>query len=124
MSDPLNQYLAEDATELVENSFTGVRAAWWWERRLGGGLAICQELDPETAAREVAAKITGSAEEAQQVFKEELGVEDLEPVVLTYEISGDTTYGEASRLLSERSTTPEGLAAGLYSRVEEALRPG
>ena len=122
MSEPLNQHLAEKATELVENNFTGVRAAWWWERRLGGGIAICQELDPEVAAREVAANVSGDAAEAREAFKEELGIEDLEPVVLTFEIPGDTPSDEASRMLSERSAAPEGLAVGIYRRVGETLR--
>lgn len=35
MPEYLNQFLADKATMLVEENFTGVRAEWWWERRLG-----------------------------------------------------------------------------------------
>jgi hypothetical protein len=42
--------------------------------------------------------------------------------VLTFEIPGDTEAGAAAEILSERSSEPEGLASGLYRRVEEALR--
>lgn len=125
MSEPLNQHLAERATELVEHNFTGVRAPWWWERRLGGGIAVCQELDPQALARDVAAGENAGVAETWEAIKAELGVEDLEPVVLTFEIPGDTSSEEAARLLSERSATPEGLAAGLYRRVGETVRrPG
>ena len=122
MSEPLNQHLAEKATELVEHNFTGVRAPWWWERRLGGGIAVCQELDPEEAAREIAAEEGVDPAEAMEALKAELGVEDLEPVVLTFEIPGDTPSDTASGMLSERSATPEGLADGLYRRVGDNLR--
>jgi hypothetical protein len=46
----------------------------------------------------------------------------MEPVVLTFEIPGDTEARAAAGMLVERSSEPEGLAAGLYRRVEEALR--
>jgi hypothetical protein len=45
----------------------------------------------------------------------------MEPVVLTFEISGDATAEEAAKMLAERSSEPEGLAAGLYRRVEESI---
>jgi hypothetical protein len=46
MPEHLNQLLADTATALVQENFTGVRAPWWWERRMGGGIEVCQELDP------------------------------------------------------------------------------
>jgi len=55
------------------------------------------------------------------VVEEELGLEDEEPVVLTFEIPGDTEASEAAKMLDERSATPEGLAANLYRGIEEAL---
>ena len=44
-----NQFLADSATALVRESFTGVGAPWWWERRVGGGIEVCQEFDPEAS---------------------------------------------------------------------------
>jgi len=122
MPEYLNQFLADKATMLVEENFTGVEAEWWWERRLGGGIAVCQELDPSSVAREVSQKIGREEDEIQRVVEEELGLEDPEPVVLNFEISGDTEASEAARMLTERSATPEGLAANLYRRIEEATR--
>ncbi len=122
MPEYLNQFLADKATMLVEENFTGVEAEWWWERRLGGGIAVCQELDPSSVAREVSQKIGREEDEIQRVVEEELGLEDPEPVVLNFEISSDTEASEAARMLAERSATPEGLAANLYRRIEEATR--
>lgn len=116
----LNQLLADKATMLVEENFTDVGAEWWWERRLGGGLAVCQELAPAAMARDISERTGRNPREIERVAEEELGLEDLEPIVLTFEISGDTTVAEAARMLAERSATSEGLAAGLYRRVEEA----
>lgn len=124
MPEYLNQFLADKATMLVRENFTGVRAEWWWERRLGGGIAVCQELDPAAMAREISSKTGREAKEVEHIVEEELGLEDPEPVVLTFEISGDTAASEAARMLAERSSTPEGLAANLYRRVEEAVRAG
>lgn len=121
MSEQLNQYLADQATLLVEESFTGVQAEWWWERRMGGGIEVCQELDPARAARELSRRTGVPEERAKQAVLSELGVDEPEPVVLTFEIPGDATADEASRRLSERSATPEGLAAPLYERVRAAL---
>lgn len=121
MSEQLNQYLADQATLLVKESFTGVRADWWWERRMCGGIEVCQELDPERASRELSRETGFREETTKNAVLSELGVEDSEPVVLTFEIPGDVTADEAARLLSERSTTPEGLAASLYERVRAAL---
>jgi hypothetical protein len=121
MPEYLNQLLADKATMLVEENFTGVEAEWWWERRLGGGIAVCQELDPVSMAREISRKTGREENEVRRVVEEELGLEDAEPVVLNFEIHGDTEASEAARVLSERSGTPEGLAANLYRRVEEAV---
>lgn len=124
MPEYLNQFLADKATMLVEENFTGVHAEWWWERRLGGGIAICQELDPKAMSREISERTGRETREVERVAEEELGLEDLEPVVLTFEISGDTPAAEAAQMLAERSATPEGLAAVLYRRVEEAVCAG
>ncbi len=121
MLEYLNQFLAEEATMLVRENFTGVDAVWWWERRLGGGVAICQELDSASMAQEISFKSGRELGEAERVIEEKLGLEDPEPVVLTFEIPGDTPAGEAAKMLAERSATPEGLAANLYREVEEAL---
>jgi hypothetical protein len=120
MPEYLNQFLADKATMLVQDNFTGVEAEWWWERRLGGGIAVCQELDPASMAREISLKTGHDEREVRRVVEEELGLEDPEPVVLTFELPGDTEAAEAARMLAERSAAPEGLAANLYRRVEEA----
>ena len=122
MPERLKELLADTATALVRENFTGVQAPWWWERRLGGGLEVCQELDPEAMGREISAKTGHDASEVRRTIAEELGLEDAEPVVLTFEISGETPTDEVARMLAERSSEPEGLAAGLYRRVEEAVR--
>jgi hypothetical protein len=124
MSEQLNQFLAEKAGALVRENFTGVRAEWWWERRMGGGIEVCQELDPEAMSREVSERTGKDVAEVRRVVAEDLGLEDAEPVVLTFEIAGDATAEEAAKMLAERSCTPEGLAAGIYSRVEEAVERG
>ena len=124
MSEQISQYLADQATMLVRESFTGVRAEWWWERRIGGGIEVCQELDPERAGRNLSRELDVSRERATEAVLSELGVdeaEEPETVVLTFEIPGDATADEASNLLSERSATPEGLAAPLYERVRNSL---
>jgi hypothetical protein len=122
MPEYLNELLADGATALVNESFVGTGAPWWWERRLGGGIEICQELDPEAMGREISAKTGRELPEVRRVIAEELGLEDAEPVVLTFEIAGETETGQVARMLAERSSEPEGLAAGLYRRVEEALK--
>jgi hypothetical protein len=121
VTEKLNQFLAEKAAALVRENFTGVRAEWWWERRMGGGIEVCQELDPEAMSREVSERTGKSVDEIRRTVEEELGLEGVEPVVLTFEIAGDVTADEAAKMLVDRSATPEGLAAGLYSRVEEAV---
>jgi len=124
VTEQLNQFLAERADALVRENFAGVEAKWWWERRIGGGIEVCQELDPEAMSREISERTGKSAEEVRRTVEEELGLEDMEPVVLTFEIAGDTEAGAAAALLAERSSEPEGLAAGLYRRVEEAVERG
>jgi hypothetical protein len=124
MPEYLNQLLADSAMALVRESFTDVSAPWWWERRLGGGIEICQEFDPETASREISDKTGGEVSEVRRVIAEELGLDDPEPVVLTFEISGETESRHAAELLAERSSEPEGLASGLYRRIEEIVRAG
>ena len=113
--------MADPMMSLVHDNFTGVRARWWWERRMSGGIEVCQELDPEAMSREVAAKTGRDEAEVRGVITEELGLEDQEPVVLTFEIAGDATTEQAARMLRERSSAPEGIAADLYRQVEEAL---
>jgi hypothetical protein len=124
MPEYLNQLLADSATALVHESFTGVSAPWWWERRLGGGIEVCQEFDPEVASREISAKTGREVSAVRRAIAEELGLEDAEPVVLTFEIAGETETGQAARMLAERSSEPQGLAAGLYRRIEETVRNG
>ena len=124
MPEYLNQLLADSATALVQESFTGVSAPWWWERRLGGGIEVCQEFDPEAASREISAKLGREVSEVRRAIAEELGLEDAEPVVLTFEIAGETETSRVAQMLAERSTEPEGLASGLYRRIEEILRNG
>ena len=122
MPEYLNQFLADRASALVQENFTGVRAPWWWERRMGGGIEVCQELDPEAMSREISEKTGRDYSEVRQVVEDELGLEDPEPVVLTFEIPGDTEASRVAEILAERSSEPEGLAAGLYRRVEEIVR--
>ena len=121
MPEYLHELLADGATALVSESFTGVNAPWWWERRLGGGIEVCQEFDPEAVSREISAETGRELPEVRRVIAEELGLDDTEPVVLTFEIAGETETRRVAELLAERSSEPEGLAAGLYHRVEEAL---
>jgi hypothetical protein len=124
VSEQLNQFLAERANALVRENYTGVQAEWWWERRMGGGIEVCQELDPEAMSREISERKGKDLAEVRRGVEEELGLEDMQPVVLTFEISGDATAEEAAKMLAERSSAPEGLAAGIYQRVEEAVEAG
>lgn len=121
MPEYLNQFLADKATMLVEENFTDVEAEWWWERRLGGGIAVCQVLDPTVMAREISSRTGREENEVQRVVEEKLGLEDPEPIVLTFELPGDVEASEAARTLAERSATPEGIAANLYRRIEEVI---
>jgi hypothetical protein len=121
MPEQLKELLADGATALVNEGFTGVNATWWWERRVGGGIEICQEFDPEAASREISAKTGQEVAEVRRTIMEELGLEDADPVVLTFEISGETETGRVAAMLAARSTEQEGLASGLYRRIEEVL---
>ena len=73
-------------------------------------------------SREISEKTGRDVAAVLRVVERELGVEAAEPVVLTFEIPGNTEAGVAAELLAERSSEPQGLAAGLYRRIEEALR--
>ena len=106
---------------LVEENFTGIRAEWWWERRLGGGIAVCQVLDPRSMGRRISEETGRDLSQVQRVVERELGLEDQEPVVLNFEMPGETSAPEAARMLQDRSITAEGLAAGLYRQIKEAL---
>jgi hypothetical protein len=124
MPEYLNQLLADSATALVHESFTGVSAPWWWERRLGGGIEVCQEFDPGAASRGISAKTGCEVSEVRRAIADELGLEDAEPVVLTFEIAGETETDQVARMLTERSAEPEGLASGIYRRIEEIVGNG
>jgi hypothetical protein len=117
----LKELLADAATTLVQENFTGVDATWWWERRLGGGIEVCQEFDPRLTSREISARTGERVAEVRRTIVDELGLESDEPVVLTFEISGETETGLVARMLAERSAKPEGLASGIYQRIEEAV---
>ena len=121
MPEYLNQLLADKASVLVDENFTGIHAEWWWERRIGGGIAVCQELDPREMGRQISEKTGRELSRVQRTIEEELGLEDLEPVVLTFEIPGDTTTTDAARMLADRSSTPQGIATGLYLQIQETL---
>ena len=121
MPEQLNELLADGAMALVNESFTGVNATWWWERRMGGGVEICQEFDPEAASREISAKTGHEVSEVRRTITEELGLEDADPVVLTFEVSGETETNQVARMLAARSAEAEGLASGIYRRIEEVL---
>jgi hypothetical protein len=124
VAEKLNELLADKATLLVRENFTGVRAEWWWERRMGGGIEVCQELDPQRMARDLSEKTGRDASSARRAIEDGLGLEDDEPVVLTFEVSGEVTVAEAARMLQERSARPEGLAAAIYAEVEGSLEEG
>jgi len=121
VAENLNELLADKATLLVRENFTGVRAEWWWERRMGGGIEVCQELDPQQMARDLSEETGREASEVRRAIEDGLRLEDDEPVVLTFEIAGDLTVAEAARMLQERSSRPEGLAAAIYAEVGEVL---
>lgn len=107
---------------LVDENFTGVDAEWWWERRVDGGVAICQELDPEKMVAEVGSAFGRDVREVREAAVRTLGLEDFEPVVLTFDISRDTTIDDAAEALAQRSRTAEGLAEKIYRQLAESLR--
>ena len=122
MPEYLKELLADSATALVQENFTGVSAPWWWERRLGGGIEVCQEFDPEAVSREISARTGHQASEVRGIIAEQLGLDDAEPVILTFEIAGETETRRVAEKLAERSSDQQGLAAGLYNRIEQALK--
>jgi hypothetical protein len=89
---------------------------------VGGGIEVCQEFDPELASREISTRSGHEVSEVRRAIAEELGLEDAEPVVLTFEIAGETETDRVAIMLAERSAEPEGLASGLYSRIEERTK--
>ena len=105
MSEQLNQFLAEKADALVRENFTGVRAEWWWERRIGGGIEVCQELDPEAMSREISERTGKSVDEVRRAVEEELGLED--PRGRGAPAAGDGRGG-AGPLPREAHKTPAG----------------
>ena len=121
MPERLKELLADGATALVKQSFTGVAATWWLERRVGGGIEVCQEFDPEAASREISARTGHDVAEVRRTITKDLDLENAEPVVLTFEISGETETDRVAAMLAERSAQPEGLASGLYRRIEEEI---
>jgi hypothetical protein len=120
--DPLNQLLAGQAARLVHENFTGVEETWWWERRIGGGIAICQTLDPAKVASELSESSGIPTEVVREVVVGELGVEDFEEITLTFEVPGDISEEEAARTFGERSASPRGIAANVYREIEAALK--
>jgi hypothetical protein len=119
--EQLKELLADGATALVYEGFTGVNATWWWERRVGGGIEVCQEFDPEAASREISSRTGHDVAEVRRTIMEELGLEDAGPVVLTFEVPGETETSRVTAMLAERSAEPEGLAWGLYRHIEGVL---
>lgn len=122
MAERLNELLADKATLLVTENYTGIGAEWWWERRMGGGIEVCQELDPRAMSHEISSRTNRDVSEVRRTIEAQLGLEDDAPVILTFEISGEVTVADAARMLQERSSTPQGLATALYAEVEERLR--
>lgn len=117
----LDQLFADPADSLVRESFSGVEADWWWERRPDGGVAVCQELEPEAVTREMAQVFGLAKEEVNRIAVRTLGLEGFEPVVMVYELSGDTPVGQAARDLEEHSSTAAGLAEGIYRTLAKAI---
>jgi len=72
-------------------------------------------------ARDLSEETGREASEVRRAIEDGLRLEDDEPVVLTFEIAGDLTVAEAARMLQERSSRPEGLAAAIYAEVGEVL---
>jgi hypothetical protein len=122
MERRLDSVFTDEAKALVDENFTGVEGEWWWERRIGAAITICQELDPAALLREVAGELGRDEEEVRRAAAEELGLEDFDPLTLTYDIPGNTPVEEAARMLREKSATPRGLAEGVYRRVRAAAQ--
>lgn len=122
MATYVEQLLTDQTGALVDENFTGVEAEWWWERRVDGGVVICQEFDPERMVAELASALRREASEVRETAVRTLGLEDFEPVVLTFDIPRDTTVDEAAELLAQRSRVAEGLAEKIYRQLAETIR--
>ncbi len=122
MATFVEQLLTDKIEALVEENFTGVDAEWWWERRMDGGVALCQELDPERMVAEIASAFSRDVREVREAAVMALGLEDFEPVVLTFDVDRSATVDEAAAVLAQRSRTAEGLAEKIYRRLAETLR--
>lgn len=118
----LNQVFSDEMGSLVDENFAGVDAEWWWERRPGGGVAICQELQPAAMVADLTAVSRRDEAEVSRTAVRTLGLQDFEPVVLVFNLDGDTTVHEAAGEMAARSATSEGLAANVYRTLMEALR--
>lgn len=122
MAEYIEQLLTDQIGALVEENFIGVEADWWWERRMDGGVSICQDLDPERMVAEVAATLGRDIREVRRTAVMALGLEDFEPVVLTFDVARSATVDEAADILAERSRTAEGLAENIYRGLAETLQ--
>ncbi len=122
METYIEQLLTDRIGDLVEENFTGVEAEWWWERRMDGGVSICQELAPEKMVAEVAAALDRDVWETRRTAVTALGLEDFEPVILTFDLPRSATVDEAASILAERSRAAEGLAEKIYRGLAETLR--
>lgn len=120
----LNQLLADEMDTLVRDNFSGADATWWWERRMDGGVSICQELDPAALTAEMAEVFGLNKDEVNRIAVRTLGLENFDPVVLVYELSGYTPTEQAVSALSERVCTAAGLAEGTYLQLAAAIRDG
>lgn len=118
----LNQLFADAADSLVKESFSGVDAEWWWERRPDGGVAVCQVLEPEALVKEMSHVFGLAEDEVRRTAIRALGLKDFGPVELVHELRGDTSAGRAIRELEKRSSTSAGLAEGIYRTLAEAIR--
>lgn len=121
MATFVEQLLRDGIEALVEENFTGVDAEWWWERRMDGGVAICQELGPERMVVEIAGAFGRDVGEVRGAAVMALGLEDFEPVVLTFDVDRSATLDEAADILAQRSRTAEGLAEKIYRHLAETL---
>ncbi len=122
MATFVEQLLTDQVGALVDENFTGVDAEWWWERRMDGGVALCQELDPERMVAEIASAFSRDVREVREAAVMALGLEDFKPVVLTFDVDRSATVDEAAAVLAQRSRTAEGLAEKIYRRLAETLR--
>ena len=89
---------------------------------MNGDIEICQELNPEAMIRDIARSTGTPPAEVRRVVEGDLGLEDTDPVVLTFEVSGGSTEREVAALLKNRSVSPRGLAAAVYERIEDKIR--